>query len=198
MAAGEPGILIDDPAQPVAKLVIGALPQGPEGPRRGDDGIVVDPVAGADLRDAIGHAGAAGDAVDQALGPFQHAMEDALGRGHLPQHVHMDAALAAGDLMGDAGLIDAALDRIGDELLMALAPGLAVIGLLDELAVLVEGIGIDAGEGADAAARGPGARTLAVGDRDTLAALDQREDLAARDDDGFQRLHDSSLSMSSR
>src|SRR4029077_14539071 len=107
----------------------------------------------------------------------------------------MDAALAAGDLMGDAGLIDAALDRIGDELLMALAPGLAVIGLLDELAVLVEGIGIDAGEGADSAARGPGARALAVGDRDALAALDQREDLAARDDNGFQRLHDSSLSV---
>src|SRR6185369_9769558 len=163
------------------------------GPRRGDDGIVVDAVAGADLGDPIRHAGAAGDAVDQALGAFQHAMKDALGRGHLPQHVHVDATLAAGDLMGDAGLIDAALDRIGDELLVALAPRLAVIGLLDELAVLVEGIGIDAREGADAPARGPGARTLAVGDRDALAALDQGKDLAARDDDGFQRLHDSSL-----
>ena len=67
--------------------------------------------------------------MDQALGAFQHAMQHALGRGHLPQHVHVDAALAAGDLMGDAGLMDAALDRIGDQLLMALAPGLAVIDL---------------------------------------------------------------------
>ena len=39
----------------------------------------------------IGHAGAAGDAVDQAFGLFQHAFEDALGIRQLPQHIHVDA-----------------------------------------------------------------------------------------------------------
>ncbi len=57
------------------------------------------------------------------LRAFQHAVQDALGRRHLPQHVHVDAALAVGALMGDARLVDAAVDGVGDQLLMALAPG---------------------------------------------------------------------------
>ena len=61
----------------------------------------MDPIARGDLGDAIGHASPAGNAVHQALRAFENAVEDALGRAHLPQHVHMDAALAAGHLMGD-------------------------------------------------------------------------------------------------
>ena len=73
MAAGEPGILVDDAAERVLELVVGALPQRAEGAARGDDRIVVDAVPGADLGQPVGHAGAAGDAVDQPLG----ALEDA-------------------------------------------------------------------------------------------------------------------------
>ena len=36
MAAGQPGIFVDDAAEPVVKLVIGALPQCPKGPRPED------------------------------------------------------------------------------------------------------------------------------------------------------------------
>src|SRR5205823_2981817 len=54
MPAGEPGILVNDTAEPVAEFVIGALPQGPERARRRDDRIVVDPVAGADVGDDPG------------------------------------------------------------------------------------------------------------------------------------------------
>src|SRR5690606_13722215 len=146
-------ILVDDPAQPVAELVVGALPQGAEGTRRGYDGIVVDAVAGTDLGDLVGHAGAAGDAVDQPLGAFEHTVKDALRRAHLPQHVHVDAALPAGQVVGDARLADAALNGEGDQLLMALAAGLAVIDLLDQAAVIVIGVGVDAREGADPVGR---------------------------------------------
>ena len=65
---------------------------------------------------------------------FEHAVQDALGGGHLPQHVHVDAALAVRALIGDARLLDAAGDRVGDQLLMPLAAGAAVIELRDQLA----------------------------------------------------------------
>src|ERR1700733_3242247 len=131
MAAGEPGVLIDDAAQPFAEAVVGPLPQCPERPRRRYDRILGPAVAGADPGHLVGHAGAAGDAVDQAFGAFEDAVQDLFGRTHLPQHVHMDAAAAAGRLMGDAGLVDAAGDREPDQLLLALAPSCAVIDLRD-------------------------------------------------------------------
>ena len=135
MAAGQPRVLVDDAAEPFAEFVIGALPQGAEGAGRRHDRVVVDAVARADLGDPVGHAGAAGDAVDQAAGAFEHAVQHLLGGGHLPQHVHVDAALAVRALVRDAGLMDAAGDRVGDQLLVALAPGAAVIDLRDRLAV---------------------------------------------------------------
>src|SRR6185437_7317075 len=186
MAAGEPGILIDDAAQPIAELVIGALPQRAEGAARGDDRVIVDAVAGADLGDAIGHAGAASDAVDEPARAFEHAMQDALGRRHLPQHVHMYAAAATAALIGDARLLDAAGDRKGDQLLMPLAPRAAVIDLRDAAAIGIIGIGVDAGERADAAAGRPGTRALAVRNRDAFAALDERQHLATGNDQRLQ------------
>ena len=66
---------------------------------------------------------------------FEHAVQHALGGGHLPQHVHVDAALAVRPLVRDARLMDAAGDRVGDQLLMPLAPGAAVIDLRDQVAV---------------------------------------------------------------
>src|SRR6516225_1056035 len=132
-------------------------------------------IAGADFGDLIGHARAAGDTVDEAARAFEHAVKDALRRRHLPQHVHVDAALAVRALMRHARLMDAAGNGVGDELLMALAPGTAVIELRDSLALLVVAIGVDAGEGANAAARRPGSRAFAVGDGNTLAALNERQ-----------------------
>src|SRR6185437_10608337 len=105
------------------------------------DGVVEDAVIGAQLGQLVGHAGAAGDAVDQSFGAFQHTVEDLLGRGHLPQDVHMDAAVAVGPLIGDLGLGDAAADGVGDQFLMPLPAGAAVIMLRDRIPVFVVGIG---------------------------------------------------------
>src|SRR6516164_1651430 len=94
-------------------------------------------IAGADFGDLIGHARAAGDTVDEAARAFEHAVKDALRRRHLPQHVHVDAALAVRALMRDTRLMDAAGDGVGDELLMALAARAPVIELRNALAMAV-------------------------------------------------------------
>src|SRR5713101_3854821 len=162
MAAGEPGIFVDDAAQPVAEFVVRPLPQGAKGTAGGYDRVVIDPVAGGNLGDPVRHAGTAGNAVDQSPRPFEDAMQHPLGRRHLPQHIHMNAAFAVRPLMGDARLLDTAGDGVGDQLLVALAPGSAEIELWDRLSRLIVAVGVDAGEGADPARGGPGARTLAV------------------------------------
>src|SRR6266480_3363136 len=162
MAPREPRILVNNTAEPVAEFVIGALPQGAEGARGRDNRIIVDAVTGADLGDAVGHSGAAGDAIDKSTRAFENAMQHTLGGGHLPQHIHVDAALAVRALIGDAGLLDAAGDRVGDQLLMPLTAGAAEIDLRDQ---------------------------LAVRDRDAFAALDERQDLAPGNDQRFERLH---------
>src|SRR5581483_496358 len=189
MAAGQPRILVDDAAEPLGEFVVGALPQRAEGARRRHDRVVVDAVAGANLGDAVRHAGAAGDAVDEAARAFEYAVQHPLGRRHLPQHVHVDAALAVGALMGDARLLDAAGNRVRDQLLMALAPGTALVDLRNALAGLAVAVGVDAGERADPARGGPRARALAVRNRDALAAFHQRQHLAPRNDQRFERLH---------
>ena len=189
MAAGEPGVLVDDRPQPLRGLVVGALPERVEGAGGGDDRVVVDAVAGADLGQAVGHAGAAGDAVDQALGAFEHALEDALAAAHLPEHVHVDAALAPAGLVGEAGLADAALDRVGDQLLVPLEAVAPAEHAGHVLAVRVEHVGVHAREGSDPAGRGPGPGRAAVADRDSLAPLDQGPDLGTRQDHGLNDAH---------
>ena len=155
MAPGQPRVLVDDAAEEIRELVVGALPQGPERSRRRDDGVVIDPVAGGDFRQTVGHAGAAGDPVDEPAGALQDAVQHPFGAAHLPQDIHVDAARLAAGLVRDLGLGDAALDAVIDQLLVALAAGAASVGLADDLAVLVVGIGVDARERADAAGRGP-------------------------------------------
>src|SRR5262249_44642950 len=162
MSAGEPGILVDDAAEPVPEPVVRAFPQRAKSARRGHDGVVVDTVARADLGDLVWHAGAAGDPVDQSPGAFEHTVQDALGGCHFPQHVHVYAALPAAPLIGDARLMDAAGDRVGDEFLVALAPGPAEIELRDQLPGLRTAVGVDAGKGADGAGRGPRTGTLPI------------------------------------
>ena len=70
----------------------------------------------------IGHAGAAGDAVDQAFGLFQHAFEDALGIRQLPQHIHVDAAVAAGNFVRNLSLGDTALNGSFHHFFMTFRP----------------------------------------------------------------------------
>src|SRR5262249_8551362 len=151
VAAGEPGILVNHAAEPVAEFVVGALPEGAECAGGGNDRVVVNAILGADLRDAIRHASAASDAVDETARAFEHAMQDALRRRHLPQHVHVEPALAVGALVGNLRLMDAAGDGVADQLLVALAARLAIVDLRLAPALLVEAVGIDAREGADAA-----------------------------------------------
>jgi len=150
-------------------------------------------VLGGDLGHLVGHARAAGDAVDQALGPDQRAFQDFLGAAHLPQHVHVQTALAAGQIVGDAGLGDGALDAEGDQFPMTLGAGLAAVGHGDQLAVLVVSVGIDAREGGDTAGGSPGARAFTIGDVDALATLDDGKDFATGNDDGVE-LHEIPIS----
>src|SRR5262249_10349148 len=142
-------------------------------------------------------AGAAGHAVDQSLGAFEDAVQHALGSSHLPQHVHVDAAAAIGLLVGDAGLMNAAADRKGNKLLMALAPCAAAVDLRYQVALPVIGIGVDAGERTDAAGRRPSSRAFAIGYGDALAALDQRQYFPSGDDDRLERLHAASGALMS-
>lgn len=184
MTASQPGVFVDDAAQQLAVFVISALPQGAEGAGRGNDGIVIDAILGGDLGDAVRHAGAAGDTMDQTLGPFQRAFQDFLGAAHFPQHVHVQTAIAAGNVVGDARLGDGALDTESDQLTVTLAAGLGVIDHGDEIAVLIVIVGIDAGKGGHAAGCRPRARAFAVGNIDPLAAFDQRQDFTTGNDDG--------------
>ena len=69
--------------------------------------------------------------------------------------------------------VSAPLHRVGDQFLMPLAPGAAVIDLRNEPAVLVVAVGVDGAERADAAGERPVAGGDAVGDRHALAAFDQ-------------------------
>ena len=56
-------------------------------------------------------------------------------------------------------------------------------------AIGIARVSVDPGERADPAACGPGAGALAVGDGDSLAALDQRQDLHTGDDDWLEIDH---------
>ena len=193
VAAGAPGVLVDDAAHPLGEAMVGALPERAERACRRDDRVVVDFVLRGHLGEPVGHPGAAGHAVNEAARGFEDAVQDALGGGHLPQHVHVEPTLAAGDVVGDPGLRDAAPDRVVDELLVTLLSRAPAIDLRHGTALLVVGIGVDAGEGADAAGGGPGAGTQAVGHADALAPFDQGQDLATRQPDCVQRLHSRSV-----
>jgi hypothetical protein len=116
--------------------------------------------------------------VNEAARAFEHAVQDALGGRHLPQHVHVQAALAVRALMRDLRLIDPAGDGVADQLLVALAPGAPQVALRDLFTGLVDAVGVDAREGADPATGGPGTRTFAVRHGDALAAFDERQHLA--------------------
>ena len=97
-------------------------------------GIVEDLVAGRDLAQLIGHAGAARHAVNQAARALEYAGQHPLGGGHLPQDVDVNAARAVRNLMRDARLGNPAIDGVGDQLLVPLAAGPAAVQLRDDAA----------------------------------------------------------------
>ena len=189
MAAGQPRVFVDHAAQPFRELVIGAFPQGAERARRRNDRVIIDPVTGGNLGDPVGHAGAARDPVHQPLGAFQNAFQHFLRAAHFPQHVDVDAAVAIGHVVRDARLGNAALDRVFDQFAVAFAPRVAAVDHRDIVAVVVQQLRVDAGKGAGAAGRRPGAGAFTVRHGDALAALDQRQHLAARQPDGIKWLH---------
>ena len=119
---------------------------------------------------------------------LEHTVEDALGAAHLPQDVDVDRALAAGDVIGALDLGDGAVDRVADQLLVPLAPGQRMVDLGDDPPFGVVAVGVDRGDGADAAGGGPGARAQCVGRRHALAALDQRQHFAPRIKDRLDTL----------
>src|SRR5215469_359112 len=190
MAAGEPRILVYDASEPLAEPVVSTLPQCSERAGRRHDRIVVYSVARADFRDFVGHPGAAGHPVDDPPGPFEHAMQDAFGGGHLPQHIHVNPALAAGALMRDARLLNAPGDRVRHQFFMAFEPGASSIDLRDRLPVLGIAVGIHPGEGTDPTGSAPSPGTLAIRHRNALAALDERQNLSPGYHEGIERFHD--------
>ncbi len=146
-----------------------------------------------DLGELVGHARAARDAGDHALGALQDALQHTLGAAHFPKDIDVDRARAAGDLERLAHLLHGAFDRIGDQLFMARGARLAEIELGNEIAVDVIAVRIDGGDGADAAGGGPGAGAGMIGHGDALAALDQRPHLTTAIDDRLNALEQSKL-----
>src|ERR1700722_15257428 len=101
----------------------------------------------------------------------------------------MNAALAAGKLVGFFGLRNAALDRVGNQLFMPFAPRLAFVGLRYQIAVAVVTVGIHARESANPARCRPGARAFAVGYGYALAAFDERQHFTAGDNKTVEGFH---------
>src|ERR1700734_1329535 len=99
-------------------------------------------VAGSDFGDAIGHAGAAGDAIDDAFGAVKDAMQNALRCRHFPKNIHMNAASAAAKLMRFLRLRDAALDGIRDQLFMPVAARFSFVNLRNEITLRVVTVGV--------------------------------------------------------
>ena len=92
----------------------------------------------------------------------------------------MQTALAVADVMADARLADTGGDRVTDQLLMPLQPGLAMVNQRNAFAIVVDQGIVDAGDRADAAGCRPGAAREPIGRGNALAALDQWPDFTAR------------------
>ena len=195
VAPGQPWVFVDHAAEEFRALVIGPFPQGAEGAAGGNDGIVVHAVLRGDFSELVGHSRAAGHTLDQAFALLQHAVHDALGAGHLPQDVHVQTALAATRLMGDARLRDAAFDRVFEQLFVAVAPRAAVIALRDRTPGGVEGIRVHSRERADAPGRSPSAGSLTGGDGDTFAAFDHGQQFLTGNHEWVKRFHEPSFSV---
>src|SRR3546814_11001389 len=134
----------------------------------------MDIVAPGDLAELVSQAGAAGDTGDQATGLFEHALKHALRATHFPQHVAVDRALAARDVIGAPDLFDRTVDRVLDQFLMALAARQGATDLRAELAFGVMAVGLDRRHGAVATTRRPGDARHMIGPRCPLPPLPHR------------------------
>ena len=115
-------------------------------------------------------------------------MQHALRAAHFPQHVDVDRALARRHVVGALHLRDGAVDRIFDELFMTVAASQGLVDLRDDAAFGIVAVGVDGGDGADAAGCRPGAAAGMVGRGHAFAAFDQRPYLAAAVEDGLEAL----------
>src|SRR5262249_35483060 len=89
-----------------------------------------------------------------------------------------------------ARLVNSAGDGIGDELFVPFAPGAAIVDLRDRQAGVSVAVGIDPREGAYTAGRSPRTGTLAVRNRNALAALDEGQNFPPRNDEAVERFHE--------
>ena len=92
--------------------------------------------------------------MDETFGSFQNAVEDVFTAAHFPQNVHVDAAFASGNIVGDAGLVDAALDGKTDQLVVAFAAGFPLVDLGNQVALIIVVVRIDTRKSADATSSG--------------------------------------------
>ena len=179
--AGQPRILIDHCAQPLARLRIGALPQRAERSAGRDDRIVENPVPCRDFAQLVGHARAAGHAMQQPLGLAQHAFQHPLRAAHFPQNVDVERPaprpqLVGGDVIGAAHLLHGTADRIGNQLLVPAFPRPRGVDLRDHIAILVIAVGVHGRHRAQPARLRPGAGRRMVGGGHTLAAFHKRQE----------------------
>ena len=80
-------------------------------------------------------------------------------------------------------------DGEGDEFLMAFAPRVSLVFLVNGVSRLVPPIGIDGAERAGASLGGPTAGRVSVRDADALAALDEGQHVHSPHANGIDRLH---------
>src|SRR5690606_15852358 len=83
-------------------------------------------------------------------------------------------------------LLDRAIDRVADQLLMPLEASQLGVDLRDDPPFGVVAVGVDRTDRANSPGRRPGPRTHVVGRRNALSALDQRPHFTTTINDGFQ------------
>src|SRR5439155_27259478 len=140
----------------------------------------------------VWHASTAGHTGDKTLGLFEDTMQHALRTAHFPQHIDVQRAPSAGDVIGTAHLLDRAVDGITDQLLMPVAAGEGMVDLRDDAAFGIVAVGIYRGNRTDPASRSPGSGARMVGGRNAFSAFDERKHFSAPIQDRpnrFEQLH---------
>ena len=127
--------------------------------------------------------------MDQPLGVLQHLGDDLLGATHFPQDVGMHAAAPVGQVVGAARLDQGAVNGVGDQFLVPVPPGAAVVELRNRSSRFIVAVGVHRAERADAAAGCPVPGGNAVRDRHALAAFNQRKNIEAAHPNRIDRLH---------
>ena len=173
MTTRQPRIFIDHRCHEVRNLVIGPLPQRPEGACGTDDRQIIDTICLGNFGQLIRHAGTAGNTSDHAFCLLEYAFQYLLRATHFPQDIDIDRALAARNFIGLGDLSHRTVDRILDQFLMPLLAFSAMIDLRDDIAMFVIAIRVDSRYRANTAGSSPGSRTGVIGGCDAFSSLDQ-------------------------